>query len=308
MKKFLTQTGFFIPFAVLAYVVMLFAWAALAPHWLKSNLNYRIGSYGHMQTRMKEVKTSRDVDVLFLGSSHAYRGFDPRIFEERNLKTFNLGSSSQTPLQTRVLLKRYLSQLNPDYVIYEVYPETFSLDGVESSLDIIANDRNDRYSLDMAWEIQHPKTWNTLVYGAIRDWLNLNAAFTEPLSKDGDTYIPGGYVQSAMHYFGNISHPKQNLVLNELQTKAFKDNVWLMKEAGAEVIMVYAPVTRSLYRSYEGSTGFDSLMENVGAYYNFNNLMQLDDSLHFYDAHHLNQIGVELFNRKLLEVIPLSAE
>ena len=38
-------------------------------------------------------------------------------------------------------------------------------------------------------------------------------------------------------------------------------------------------------------------------YYNFNNIMEVDDSLHFYDAHHLNQDGVELFNEKLIELV-----
>ena len=39
-------------------------------------------------------------------------------------------------------------------------------------------------------------------------------------------------------------------------------------------------------------------------YYNFNEIIQLDDSLDFYDAHHLNQNGVNKFNAKLKEVLP----
>jgi hypothetical protein len=44
-------------------------------------------------------------------------------------------------------------------------------------------------------------------------------------------------------------------------------------------------------------------MNQYADYYNFNEMMSLNDSLHFYDAHHHNQNGVELFNEKLIEVI-----
>ena len=39
-------------------------------------------------------------------------------------------------------------------------------------------------------------------------------------------------------------------------------------------------------------------------YYNFNELIKLNDSLDFYDAHHMNQTGVNIFNTKLKEVLP----
>jgi hypothetical protein len=44
-------------------------------------------------------------------------------------------------------------------------------------------------------------------------------------------------------------------------------------------------------------------MSSYSTYYNFNEKMTLNDSLHFYDANHLNQNGVELFNEKLIELL-----
>ena len=102
---------------------------------LNQILIIELDSYGHMYSRISEIKNQEDVDILFLGSSHAYRGFDTRIFLENGYKSFNLGSSAQTPTQTKVLVERYLGSLNPELVIYEVYPKTFTMDGVESSLD-----------------------------------------------------------------------------------------------------------------------------------------------------------------------------
>ena len=83
-----------------------------------------------MFTRLKEVKTVKNVDILFLGSSHTYRGFDTSIFHDCGYSAFNLGSSSQTPIQTLTLANRYLKQLNPKLVVLEVYPGNFTGDGV----------------------------------------------------------------------------------------------------------------------------------------------------------------------------------
>jgi hypothetical protein len=157
-----------------------------------------------MFTRLKEIKQinkNQNIDILFLGSSHAYRGFDTRIFKKYGYNTFNLGSSSQTPIQTLVLLKRYLDRINPETVIFEVNPTTFSSDGVESSLDIIANDRNDIYSYEMAFKIHHIKTFNTLLYAEYRDIFHLDDSFTEPIKKRKDTYIKGGFVEKEMAYY-----------------------------------------------------------------------------------------------------------
>ena len=44
-------------------------------------------------------------------------------------------------------------------------------------------------------------------------------------------------------------------------------------------------------------------MQDYSRYYNFNNLISLDDSLHFYDPHHLNQLGVETFNTNLIDLL-----
>lgn len=44
-------------------------------------------------------------------------------------------------------------------------------------------------------------------------------------------------------------------------------------------------------------------MQKYGEYYDFNGLPELDDSLHFYDNVHLNQEGVEIFNKIVIEIL-----
>jgi hypothetical protein len=303
MKKFIVKTIAFLIFTAVIYTLSLFIWEASVPLIFKPNISYNQGSYGHVHTRLSEVKTYTNVDILFLGSSHAYRGFDTRLFSKHGYKTFNLGSSAQTPIQTKVLLDRYLEQLNPRTIIYEVYPPTLTLDGVESSLDIIANDRNSWSSLKMSFEINNVKTYNTLLYGFTRDLFGLNTSFLEPLKVNEDSYVSGGFVEKEIRYFEPTSFEKKEIDLNSEQVELFSDIVSIIGNKEIDLILVYAPIPNVNYNSYNNTDYFDSLMNNYSEYYNFNEILSLNDSLHFYDADHLNQKGVELFNKKLINIL-----
>ena len=303
MRLFLLTLLKFLALCAPAYGVLLFIWGSIFPDSHAANLSYRPASPGHLHTRLREARATHDVDLLFLGSSHAYRGFDSRIFESAGIRTFNLGSSSQTPLQTRVLLNRYLDQLNPEQVIFEVYPVTFELDGVESGIDLIANDRKDIQLLEMSAEINHPLVWNTLCYAGMRAALGLDKNLSEPATRKEDTYIPGGFVEKTRAHFQPVSQPLQTWSINDYQWQAFQECLEMLRNCDIRYTLIYAPITDSLYYSYARRAAFDSLMASCGPYVNFNTRIALNDSLHFYDKHHLNQDGVELFNRSLIKYL-----
>ncbi|HRZ49534.1 MAG TPA: hypothetical protein P5338_09100 [Bacteroidales bacterium] len=169
LSHFLRRLLLFAGFALPVYWLCIVVTGELLPQRYRENLSYLRGAYGHTFTRMQEAGATHDAGILFLGSSHTYRGFDTRIFAKHGFKTFNLGSSSQTPIHTRALLYRYLDGLNPDVVIWEVYPETFMLDGVEASLDLISNDHNDRYSAGFLLQNSNIKVLNTLLFSIYRN-------------------------------------------------------------------------------------------------------------------------------------------
>lgn len=303
MKKFIKKIFLFLLLIILLYPIVIFilGYFPVFQHFTP-NFKYMIGSNGHMNTRIKEIQEIDSVDILFLGSSHAYRGFDPRNF--KNKKTFNLGSSSQTPLQTKILVERYLDKINPKLIIYEVYPDNFASDGVESSLDLIANDKNDLKSIKMALKINNLKTYNSLIYGIMADIFNLNKDYVEPLQRGEDSYIKGGYVSHKLQYYKFENYKKQEWVFRDYQIKAFEESLEMIKNKNIKVILVIAPITSNLYNSYTNNNYIDSTFNSYNLeYYNFNNLMELNDSLDFYDADHLNQIGVNKFNAKLLKIL-----
>lgn len=296
----------FVLLTSLAYPLLICVWGQVMPQLMKPNINYRIGSNGHLNTRIKEIPLYTNVDILIMGSSHAYRGFDTRIFESEGFRTFNLGSSGQTPINGKVLLERYLDSLNPKLIIYEVYPGSFNSDGVESSLDIIANDQNDIASIEMAFAVNHLKTYNTLIYGFYRDVFGLDKDFKEEKVKKEDSYITGGYVIKENWKMKAEEFDSRNWNLSGKQFEAFEKNVELIKSRDIELIFVKAPITKQLYEAFTDNEEYDARMSRYGPYYNFNKLVDLVDKLHFNDSHHLNHDGVKVFNQKLIEIIPLN--
>lgn len=303
MVKFVKNTIQFISISIIGYVILLVIWGEILPRPLKKNLFSNIGGYGHTFSRLNEVKKISNVDVLFLGSSHAYRAFDNRIFEKAGLKTFNLGSNAQTAIQTGVLLNRYLKHLNPKIVIYEVYPGNLSSDGIESAINIINNDKIDFDALKMALSYNHIKTYNALLFSIYSDLTGRKKCYKESIKRYEDTYIHGGYVEKKLKYFGYKTHKKAKWILNEKQLQTFNNNIKKIKSTRAKIILLQAPITNSLYNAHTNNDYYDSLVSSYGEYYNFNKMITVDDSLHFYDHHHLNQIGVEFFNEKLIEFL-----
>ena len=111
-------------------------------------------------------------------------GLTPECLNRLVILVLTFPSSGQTPIQAEIMLKRYLDQLNPQVVIIEVNPYAFTSDGVESALDLIANDANDWLSIEMTFRLNHLKVYNTLIYGMFDDWFQRNADFKEPIVKE----------------------------------------------------------------------------------------------------------------------------
>lgn len=310
MKKFIFRIFYFILFLTLFYSFGVFIYGNTFSKYFNSNLRYVKGKYGHLYSRLKEAEKTKNVDILFLGSSHTYRGFDPRIFKKFGYTSFNLGSSAQTPMQTKVLLKRYLKGLDPKIVIYEIYPGTFNSDGIEASLDLISNDDESGWNeVKLALKQNNLKVYNTLFYDLFDQEFN-NSDFLEEVIKGGDTYISGGYVEQKMNYFkvDQDNHQRnEKWNFKEIQFSSFEENLETLKNEGFTVILVYAPITKFKYLSKTNNKDFNSKIKRISqakslVYFNFNNgYSNLNDSLHFYDSHHLNQKGVEIFNKSLID-------
>lgn len=308
LKHFLERSLLFGACCLIAYPAFLGAWSMVLPTAYVPNLKYPLGGYGMLHSRLTELRQHGPADLVFLGSSHTYRGFDPRIWEARGMSAFNLGSSAQTPLQTEVLVNRYIDLLRPRLAIMEVHPAVLQDDGVESSLDLIANDRIDLATAHMALRVGHVLTFNALAYGKLRQLTGMDRAYREPQVKpqDGDRYIGDGYVE---HAGGHFTPPLEPLTARKIQPAesqlAALDRVLkALRDRGIAVVLVEVPVT-GWYASgaYADREQFDALMAARATYVNMNGKVALDDSLHFYDKGHLNQAGAKVFNPVLIDTL-----
>lgn len=293
----------------MGYVILVVLWAHLMPfNFLKKNIKYPIAGKGFTKSRLMDARGMEDVEILFLGSSHTFRGFDPRIFKKEGTSSFNLGSPSQTPFQTRLLLEAYVDQFNPRLVIYEVYPSTFQNDGVESSLDLMANRESISNSFTIARKINHIKTWNTLIYDTFRESLDLNSGEKEPITKGTDRYVAGGFVESLIK--SNIA-PVTEIMrdnwgsdtweIRDWQWVEFQKTLSMLRERKIEVVFLQMPVTKPAFLFYKNNDFIDSLFASQGSYENLNYVLDLDDDRDFIDYHHLSQTGVEKVNTELIK-------
>ncbi|MGV0829879.1 hypothetical protein ACTS9C_13630 [Empedobacter brevis] len=297
MKKFLINISLFSLFTIVFYIVIMPLWSSVLPFYMSKNVKSCMGCYGHTFTRMQDAQKTKNVDVLIVGSSHAYRGIDPRILERNGISAFNLGSSAQTPINTRVLLHQYLEEINPKLVVYEAYAGTMRIDGVESSLDILSNNKIDISSIKMAYEVHNLLAYNTLFFSGFRQIFGLNKRFKEASHQGDDTYIsPTGYVET--RYRRNIFNKENysNWDLRGNQKEELINNIKFIKSKGIEVYIIQAPITNALYKSISNHNEVDQFLDKLGNYKNYQNLVELKDSTDFFDNNHLNQIGVDKFN------------
>ncbi len=297
----------FIPLFMAVYCFFLFLLdRAPINYHFKENVRLITGGYGHMFSRIQEINTKDSIDILILGSSHAYRGFDTRLMHFNQNTVFNLGSSSQSHHQTKQLIKTYVPKLKPKYVIYEVFPNTLTSDGVESSLDLISNADLNNHTLEMACKVRDIRTFNTLILRCFREVSGKHSELTEPIIKKEDTYISGGFVQKEFKtYIHDDDIDKKIWKTNKSQLQSFIDNIEYLKKNDIITILVFAPISQQLYQAFKNLNYYDSLYSSQEVkYINANHMnLNLNDSLHFYDLHHLNQKGVEIFNRKLSQEI-----
>lgn len=303
MKRFLIRISLFSFFSLLIYFVMIFIWGSLFNVRIHKNVNFKQGSNGHLFSRLREVEKYINVDILFVGSSHAYRNFDPRIFKKHDINIFNLGSSSQTPIQTQLLLERYLSKLKPKLLVYEVYPATFESDAVESALDFISNSPFDLDLISMAFKVNHIKVYNTLIYRLMGDLFGVNKNFKEKIFRGKDKYIPGGYVERDDTQKVDLNYQKKKWNLKEKSKNEFNKILFDLKKASVKTILIQTPVKKKFYNSYLNNSEIDNYFRSKGVYINFNKNSELIDSLHFYDEHHLNKTGVKIFNELFIKKI-----
>jgi hypothetical protein len=265
-----------------------------------SQFYYPEGGAGHSQLRFKEAASQKEVDLLFIGSSHAYRNYDPRIFDKSQLRSFNLGSTAQTPIQTLRILQSLGENLSPKYLIIDFFLPLFYNEGIESSIDLLAN--TNFYPMQWA-EHEDMKWYNAVLFRSLsKNILNLKSKqCTATIGTD--QYIQGGYVESHQTYNSKHETPKPSGEINPKQIQAFAQIIQWANDRDIKWIIVQSPILElsqaetynTLPREIQSLFPEKKFIDGQLA------IQPLNDF--FIDADHLNPRGVKTFNTWLLDTL-----
>jgi hypothetical protein len=266
------------------------------------------GGSGHTLARYAEWNKSEMPDILIMGSSHAYRAWDTRILAASNIQAFNMGTTSQSPMNTYYLLKDLLKRKpTPKVLLLDVFPPLLAQkQGIESAIDLNTNLPISIHLIEMNFQLEGILAEHHLLATAV------DRVFT-PYSQlkqkkiANDNYCTGGYVQSSMEpvpqnenlpndlLHGWETDPRQLEYLTKCIRKA--------KESGMQVVLISQPqqaMVTQLPSYKDGITMVKQIAKQERC--NYFDCSNLGDSLplDYIDWHHLDSTSVEMYNRHMI--------
>lgn len=302
MKKFATRFILIGLFIILFYPILLFlARIPIVDQFSKNFNKLSIRKGGNTFFRFQDADTVKNIDLLILGSSMAYRGVDTRAFDSLGIESFNLGTSGQTPIQTRFLVEKYLDKFNPKIILWEISPFTFTQAGTESFLDLISIRKDYQ---EMAYMI--PYFNDILPINAFLDRLlfgdSESASYELKLEED-DMYIQGGFVETNRKAQKISIQKPVSLDLLDFQKEEFEILLASLVRKNIKVYLFQSPVSKSYYYSILNKEINSFFFLKIAEKYNtkFFDFSSIDICDCFYDEIHLTKEGVNEFNKKLIK-------
>lgn len=322
MKKILAHTSIF----ALGLIGLNFA-LAYALGVLERDVDKR--GYAFDKYRWEEfyeLPKGDSLDILFLGSSHAYRGFNPALLDSLwGIRSFNLGSSGQTPLTSLHVLRNAVQHQKPKKVVMELYFHTFM------EVDQLNNGGNNWMQVRSS-----PAKWQFLWQAF--DLYEMTALTLLPVlrRKNAVPYVLRKYLRGDDHldhagqYVGNgyVSRAEQisaeqllehdlydDLKLKEdwalaKHVKAMRELVRYCREEGIKLQFISAPMPTISVQKIKDQPKIDRYIQELANELNVryrndtqNPGLGLADTQHFFDNNHLNAEGVEKWNRQLFDFL-----
>jgi hypothetical protein len=302
MKLFIKRVSFFSIIAASIYGVLLCGFIQL--DW-RPSIHTNLPESSTTSRMFRDLEKADTIDLLFIGSSHSYRGFNPSVFDSLGWQSFNMGTSSQTPRHSLILLKNYIDRMKLKILVVEVYLPVFStsLNMVEPNLSILSNAPfypGFAALFGLAWDI---RMFN-LFFKSVLVKLTKGQGFNpQVVDLPGEHYITKGYVErrDRMKYSEQVE--SSEIQIDSLQIAALREIISLAVSRNIQVKLIQMPVTQNLYNSFVNNAEFDRLMSSFASYHNLNGKVSLTDTVHFYDSNHLNSEGVRQLNPLLVSII-----
>jgi len=238
-------------------------------------------------------------DYLFIGGSHAFKSFDTDVFKENKLNTYNLGTPSQTALNSYFILKEHLQ--NTKKVIYEIYPPVIGMKGFESFNVLCTTTNNYPLLLRTALALEDAQAFELISLKPIISYKVNKQSIALPPAKQGYRGTP--YFAKANETF----YPAVDLnpaVIDE-QMAYLEDIILLCKENNKELIFAYAPIPKQLVVLNEQELFYKNINTLISKhnikFINMSRSLDLDSEKHFFDNNHLNIDGAKIFSEAFIK-------
>ncbi|MCH2199451.1 MAG: hypothetical protein MK081_11790 [Flavobacteriales bacterium] len=227
------------------------------------------------------------IDYLFVGSSTCYRGIDPSVMFEDEVRAYNLCSSSQQIMNARPLVEWALNHTQVEHLVIDIHPEIWPLSGVEPARDHLRNNNlvSNETFFEMAATTGDPYTLYMWIYFSLRRHFEP----LEPMHAKRDEYLGKGFVYSN-------NPPADSLICEEVfedmclgwkDLKALRSLVESIESQGGEVTLLVPPV--KCLSSFELPEDLAHLKVIDGRE------CQIPDSL-YYDENHMIGAGAHLYS------------
>jgi hypothetical protein len=263
------------------------------------------GGSGQSLLRFRELEKLHAIDVLLIGSSHAYRSFDPRVFQARGYSSFVMGSPSLTPMNAYFLLKEYLPRIKPRLLVLELSPEILSRDGYECTLDLLANRPLSRRLIEMSLATGNPHAVTLCLLKIIRDCRHPLAEYKQKNVPD-ENYVSGGYLETGRVRGENRRDEAYEIKVLGFQLRYLSKIIQMAKTWNIPVAGVIQPLPGDRLRSFSNYQAVVDDLRHIASGHeavilDFSGMTGLDPLLDYRDMDHLNKSGVFKFNNALLD-------
>lgn len=275
---------------------------------------YMDGMY-HMKTFYELEKNS--LDVLVLGSSHAYEDINPAVlWEEHGIAAYDLCGSIQPMWNTYYYLKEALKTQKPKLIILEAYCVSLDLDYIDEGR-IVKNYYGLHWSkdkLEAAMESVPREQWREF----LPEWVRYHNRYQELESQDFLPYLGQNNVYRNWKGFGGNCafmetaeaadfYTEEELPLHEKAERYYRKMIELTQKEDIPLLIVVSPyvgIEREEFGKYNRA---ERIAEEYGVpFINYNLLSEeigLDFGLDAADSGHLNHLGSTKFTSYLGEYI-----
>lgn len=265
--------------------------------------NYYIPLGGSSYNRFREYNPETHYDIIFIGSSRTYRGYNPEVFAEENISSYNLGSSNQTISNSYALVKDLVNSENTSILVVDLYSFALSDISFESSMDLISNIPDDLTAFDIQLKEKDVRTTNNF-------FRRIFSKKQVPIINEQDAVISGFCKTSKTLDSALINRIDKNDIQNSPIhiTKYELNYIYkiseLCKKRNIELVFVTSPTSvfftkKDIQDLNNSILPILNITEDI--YLDYSKKLNLDSKNHFFDEGHMNYQGVEIFNKALIK-------